>query len=126
MSTYKNTLTYEEYENLDKQKVEEILKELIKEYFDENVPFMEYIDFDFGNYWERIEDDIKQYPTWGHIPESVFSINSEIFLKPDWKLWDSIPGESSEWQTGFYKTFKVYTNFFRIPRIIPYITFIDD
>jgi hypothetical protein len=118
---YKRTLTHEQYKNLDKQEIEDVINELIKDFFEKNVPFIKFIKYEFGNYWEKIDEDIKKYPSWDHIPTSLLGLNTEILIKPDWKNW-----KDTTWQSDLYDELEAYTNFFRIPRMIPYLKFVEN
>ena len=117
------TLTYEEYKNLNKQEVEDVITELTKDFFDK-YESIELISLDFDNYWEQIDSDILKYPSWGFINKNIWSSNSEIKLLIDWSLYMKNKSEG-EWQSELYREMDDWFNFFRLPKLIPYIRFID-
>lgn len=117
------TLTLEEYKNLDKQEVEDVITELTKDFFDK-YESMEFISLDFDDYWEQIDEDILKYPSWDFISRNVWTKNSEIKLLVDWSSYMKNKSEG-DWQKELYDEMNHWFDFFRLPKLIPYIKFID-
>jgi hypothetical protein len=116
-------LTYKEYENLDKQEIDDVITELTKEFFNK-YESMEFISLDFGDYWKQIDIKILNEPDWSFIPRNLWVKNSEIKLLVDWSLYIKNKSEG-EWQTELYREMDDWFSFFRLPKLVPYIRFDD-
>lgn len=116
----KKTLSYEEYSQLDKDSVEDMIISLLKDYF-KQYPFLTFKGMDFGDYWNEIEKEIDRYPRWGSIPDSNFSSRTKIKLIYDLdKLRDMGDNpEMNQWQSKLYSELEDYFSFFKLTRVIP-------
>ena len=116
----KKTLSYEEYAQLDKDSVEDMIISLLKDYF-KQYPFLTFKVMDFGDYWNEIEKEIDRYPRWDSIPESNFSSRTKIKLIYDLdKLRDMGDNpEMNQWQSKLYSELEDYFSFFKLTRVIP-------
>jgi len=117
---YKHTMSYEDYYKLDKDEIEDIMSDLVRDYF-KKIPFIKFKRFDFDNYWSKIDEDIERYPSWGHIPANNYGSNSTIHLEYDLSLSDRSNTDYADWQTKLYDELETYFNFFKLTRIIPNI-----
>lgn len=117
---FKQTMSYEDYYKLNKDEIEDILNDLVRDYF-KKIPFIEFKSFDFGGYWDKIDEEIKRYPSWGHIPTSDFGSKSTIYLDYDMSKSIGSSTDYADWQSNLYEELESYFDFFRLTRIIPNI-----
>lgn len=119
---YKNTLTYDEYYKLNKDSVEDMINSLLKDDF-KKYPFLTFKGLDFGRYWDKIEEEIRRYPDWGHIPDNNFSSDTEIKVIYDLDKSKGIEDnpEMATWQKNTYDNLEDYFRFFKLTKVIPNI-----
>ena len=116
----KKTLSYEEYAQLDKDSIEDMIISLLEDYF-KQYPFLTFKVMDFGDYWNEIEKEIDRYPRWDSIPENNYSSRTKIKLIYDLdKLRDMGDNpEMNQWQSKLYSELEDYFSFFKLTRVIP-------
>jgi hypothetical protein len=114
------TLTYEEYFQLDKDSVEDMINSLLKDFF-KQFPFLKFKKMDFGNYWTEIEKDIERYRTWNNIPNNNFSSGTNIHVLFDMKKFNNVSNDPkmTQWQSMLYDELHDFFNFFKLTIVVP-------
>lgn len=116
----KQTMSYEDYYKLDKDEIEDMMNDLVRDYF-KKIPFIEFKSFDFGGYWDDIDKEIKRYPSWGHIPTNGFGSKSTIYIDYDMSKSADSSTDYADWQSKLYEELETYFNFFRLTNVVPNI-----
>ena len=110
---------YKTLTNFDKKEIEKLFFETLKEEVENLFPFLKVEKVNFGNYWERLDEDAE---SWKELSGYILS-NGKTFIRlPDVSDFIGSGQSKIEYSSTIYETQSNILEFFGLPNTVIGIT----